>query len=112
MPSDAQRGALMDSIARRQGELCGRYTEQQTMKTEIAVEQRSRKEEWMSDWANEGRMQKLKGKLQSAWGNITDDDLQKARGDREQLIGTIKQKTGEAEEDIRRKLEEMDREDR
>jgi uncharacterized protein YjbJ (UPF0337 family) len=61
----------------------------------------------MSEW--EGRMQKLKGKVQSTWGSITDDDLVKAQGKKEQLVGTIKEKTGEAEDDIRRKLDEMDR---
>jgi uncharacterized protein YjbJ (UPF0337 family) len=66
----------------------------------------------MSDIANEGRLQKLKGKVQSAWGNITDDDYQKAKGDRDQLIGTIKEKTGETEEAIRRRLGEIEREDR
>ena len=66
----------------------------------------------MSDIANEGRMQKLKGKVQSAWGSITDDDYQKAKGDREQLIGTIKEKTGEAEDAIRRRIEEFERDER
>ena len=65
----------------------------------------------MSETANEGRAQKLKGKIQSAWGSITDDDYQKAKGDREQLIGTIKQKTGEAEEAIRRRFDDFDRDD-
>ena len=65
----------------------------------------------MSDIANEGRMQKLKGKVQSTWGSITDDDYQKSKGDREQLIGTIKEKTGEAEEAIRRRLDEFDKDE-
>jgi uncharacterized protein YjbJ (UPF0337 family) len=66
----------------------------------------------MSEMANEGRMQRLKGKVQSAWGNVTDDDYAKAKGDRNQLVGTIKEKTGEAEEDIRRRLDEFDKDDR
>jgi uncharacterized protein YjbJ (UPF0337 family) len=57
-------------------------------------------------------MQRLKGQIQSAWGNITDDDYHKAQGDREQLIGTIKQKTGEAEEAIRRRLDDFDRDEK
>jgi uncharacterized protein YjbJ (UPF0337 family) len=56
-------------------------------------------------------MQKLKGKVQSAWCSITDDDYQKAKGDRDQLIGTIKEKTGEAEDAIRRRLDEFERDD-
>jgi uncharacterized protein YjbJ (UPF0337 family) len=63
----------------------------------------------MSDLKNEGMMQKLKGKIQSIWGDITDDDVDRAQGDRNQLVGTIKQKTGEREEDIRRKLDDLDK---
>ena len=65
----------------------------------------------MSETANEGRIQKLKGKVQSTWRSVTDDDYQKAKGDREQLIGTIKEKTGEAEEEIRRRQDELGRDD-
>ena len=65
----------------------------------------------MSETANERRIQKLKGKVQSTWGSVTDDDYQKAKGDREQLIGTIKEKTGEAEEEIRRRQDELGRDD-
>ncbi len=65
----------------------------------------------MSETANEGRMQKLKGKIQSTWGDITDDEYHKAKGDREQLIGTVKQKTGQAEEAIRRQFDAFDKDD-
>jgi uncharacterized protein YjbJ (UPF0337 family) len=67
------------------------------------------KEDAMADLKNEGMMQKLKGKIQSIWGDITDDDVDRAQGDRNQLVGTIKQKTGEREEDIRRKLDDLDK---
>jgi uncharacterized protein YjbJ (UPF0337 family) len=62
----------------------------------------------MSDLVNEGRVQKLKGKVQGTWGSITDDDFERAKGDRNQLIGTIKEKTGRAEEEIRRILDQLD----
>ena len=65
----------------------------------------------MSEVKNEGRAQKLKGKVQSTWGSITDDDYAKAEGNREQLIGTIKEKTGQAEEEIRRRIDEIEKED-
>jgi uncharacterized protein YjbJ (UPF0337 family) len=67
------------------------------------------KEDAMAALKNEGMMQKLKGKIQSIWGDITDDDVDRAQGDRNQLVGTIKQKTGEREEDIRRKLDDLDK---
>jgi len=65
----------------------------------------------MADLKNEGRIQKLKGKVQSTWGSITDDDYDKAQGNRDQLVGVIKEKTGQAEEEIRRILDGLDKED-
>ena len=65
----------------------------------------------MSERANEGRMQRLKGKIQSTWGRITDDEYQQAEGNREQLVGKIKEKTGEAEEEIRHRLDEFDKDE-
>lgn len=65
----------------------------------------------MSETANEGRMQKLKGKVQAKWGDITDDDYNRAQGNRDQLVGAIKEKTGQAEEEIRRMLDDFDREE-
>lgn len=66
----------------------------------------------MAERTQEGRIQKLKGKVQSTWGDITDDDYDRAQGNRDQLIGTIKEKTGQAEEEIRRMLNDMDEEER
>ena len=65
----------------------------------------------MSERAEEGRAQRLKGKVQSAWGSLTDDEYKKAEGNREQLIGTIKEKTGETEEAIRRRLDGLEKDD-
>jgi uncharacterized protein YjbJ (UPF0337 family) len=62
----------------------------------------------MADLKTEGLLQKIRGKIRETWGNITDDDMDKARGNLDQLIGTIKQKTGESEESIRAKLNRMD----
>jgi uncharacterized protein YjbJ (UPF0337 family) len=53
-------------------------------------------------WA--GRWDQLKGKVKSIWGDLTDDELDKAQGDFQQLVGKIKEKTGETEEDIERRL--------
>jgi uncharacterized protein YjbJ (UPF0337 family) len=62
----------------------------------------------MADLKTEGLLQKIRGKIRETWGNITDDDMDKARGNLDQLIVTIKQKTGESEESIRAKLNRMD----
>ncbi|HUF15074.1 MAG TPA: CsbD family protein [Acidimicrobiia bacterium] len=52
----------------------------------------------------EGRWDQLKGKVRETWGDITDDDIDVAEGNYEQLVGHIKEKTGESQEEIERKL--------
>ncbi|MGH8949801.1 MAG: CsbD family protein [Acidimicrobiia bacterium] len=61
-----------------------------------------------SDLKWEGRWDQLKGKARQAWGNLTDDDLDVAEGNYEELIGRIKEKTGESAEEIRDRLEAAD----
>lgn len=52
----------------------------------------------------EGRWDQLKGKAKQIWGDLTDDDLDVAEGAFEELVGRIKEKTGETEEAIRERL--------
>ena len=49
----------------------------------------------------------VRGKIRSTWGDVTDDDVDRSKGDLESLIGTIKEKTGETTESIREKLSEL-----
>lgn len=43
----------------------------------------------------EGRWNEVKGKIQQRWGGLTDDELQRARGNANELVGVIQQRTGE-----------------
>lgn len=65
----------------------------------------------MADLRTEGRWDRIKGRVRSTWGDITDDDIDQARGNMENLLGRIKEKTGESAEEIRRKLDEWSREE-
>lgn len=47
-----------------------------------------------------GNWNEIKGKLQSKWGALTDDDLAVFNGNVEQLLGAIQRKTGAARESI------------
>ena len=55
----------------------------------------------------EGKLEQLKGKIRSTWGDLTDDDFEKVRGDMEQLIGRIKERSGESTDAIRDKLDKL-----
>ncbi len=52
-----------------------------------------------------GRWDQLKGKAKQTWGNLTDDDLDVAEGKFDEMVGRIKERTGESEENIRRRLD-------
>lgn len=55
----------------------------------------------------EGNWNEIKGKLHERWGELSNDDLQKARGSVDQLVGMIQKKTGEAREKVEQYLGEV-----
>lgn len=57
-----------------------------------------------------GAWKKFKGHLQEAWGALTDDNLDRYEGKRDQLVGHIQEKTGETREAIRERIDEMSQE--
>ena len=60
--------------------------------------------DWNSRLADEGRWQQARGRIRQTWGNMTDDDIDTARGSWDRLVGAIKEKTGEAADTIDDKL--------
>lgn len=52
----------------------------------------------------EGRWDQLKGRAKQTWGDLTDDDLDVAEGNYDEMVGRIKERTGESEEVIRERL--------
>ncbi len=51
--------------------------------------------------------QQLKGQIRKEWGNLTDNDIDKGKGDIQQLIGTISERSGTAKEKIEEKFDQM-----
>jgi uncharacterized protein YjbJ (UPF0337 family) len=54
----------------------------------------------------QGNWNEIKGKLRTKWGQLTNDDLQQAHGNVDQLIGLIQRKTGEARNSVEKFLED------
>ncbi len=54
-----------------------------------------------------GKWLEMRGDLQKAWGKLTDDDLEKTKGDMKAISGLIQQKYGEAQEKSSAKLSEI-----
>lgn len=53
----------------------------------------------------EGRWDQVKGMAKQRWGELTDDDLDVAEGNVEELIGKIKERTGKTREEIEAELD-------
>ncbi|MDZ5696711.1 CsbD family protein [Chelativorans sp. M5D2P16] len=56
-----------------------------------------------------GQWTQYKGKAKQQWGNLTDDDLDRAEGSRDQLAGRIQERYGVAKEEAERQVDEWSR---
>lgn len=54
----------------------------------------------------QGNWAQMKGHLKEAWGNVTDDDLQKLDGKKDQVSGLLQERYGWAKEETDKKLDE------
>ncbi len=61
-----------------------------------------------------GKWNEVKGNLRSWWGNLTDNDVEEIKGNRDRLIGKLQQRYGwsrmQAEQEVNRRMTEYDRE--
>jgi uncharacterized protein YjbJ (UPF0337 family) len=60
----------------------------------------------------EGKWKEMRGQVKGWWGKLTDDDLEKAAGKSDQLIGLLQQKYGytkeHAEAEFSRRVKEYE----
>jgi uncharacterized protein YjbJ (UPF0337 family) len=58
------------------------------------------------DWNRiEGNWKQFKGKIKEKWGDLTDDDLDRAAGNRDQLEGIIQERYGVAKDKVRQDVD-------
>jgi uncharacterized protein YjbJ (UPF0337 family) len=55
----------------------------------------------------EGHWTEFKGRLKERWGALTNDELDQAEGNMEQLVGVVQRRTGEAREAVEHFLEQI-----
>ncbi|ASP18783.1 general stress protein CsbD [Antarctobacter heliothermus] len=55
----------------------------------------------------EGKWTEIKGRLREAYGTLTDDELEEARGNREQLEGKLQQRLGKSKDEAREALDSI-----
>jgi uncharacterized protein YjbJ (UPF0337 family) len=58
----------------------------------------------------DGNWNQFKGRLREAWGSLTDDDIDRYKGRRDQLVGYVQEKTGEARENVDRTMNRLSEE--
>jgi len=55
----------------------------------------------------EGNWKQFTGKIQSKWGDLTNDECDQIAGDREQLEGKIQEKYGKTKEEAKKEVDEF-----
>ena len=53
----------------------------------------------------QGSWTQFKGQAREKWGELTDDEIQEARGEREQMMGLVQKKYGRAREEAEREVD-------
>jgi uncharacterized protein YjbJ (UPF0337 family) len=54
----------------------------------------------------EGNWKQFKGKVRSTWGNLTDDDVERMAGKRDELVGKIQERYGIAKDEAERQVDD------
>jgi len=62
----------------------------------------------MLNWDSvEGNWKQFTGKVKEQWGKLTDDDLKKVAGKREQLEGMLQERYGYGKEQAKKNVDEF-----
>lgn len=61
----------------------------------------------MNEHTIKGKWNQIKGDIRNLWGNLADEDIDRAGGNMTSLAGVIQEKYGHAKDDITRKLDEI-----
>ncbi|QDC09022.1 CsbD family protein [Oceanicola sp. D3] len=54
----------------------------------------------------QGNWKEWQGSAREKWGELTDNELQEAKGEREQLVGLVQQKYGYAREEAEKEVDD------
>jgi len=61
----------------------------------------------MNDDQAQGQWNQFTAKVKQNWGELTDDEVKKAEGNREELMARIQEKYGDSKESIAKKFNEI-----
>ena len=55
-----------------------------------------------------GEWKQVRGKVKEQWGKLTDDDLQRIEGKRDQLVGAVQKRYGIAKDEAERQVKKFE----
>jgi uncharacterized protein YjbJ (UPF0337 family) len=55
-----------------------------------------------------GEWKQFRGKVKEQWGKLTDDDLDRIEGKRDQLVGAVQKRYGVAKEEAEKQLRDFE----
>jgi uncharacterized protein YjbJ (UPF0337 family) len=55
-----------------------------------------------------GNWEQMKGKVKEKWGKLTDDDLDVIAGKKDQLVGRLRERYGQKQEEAEKALKEFE----
>jgi uncharacterized protein YjbJ (UPF0337 family) len=61
----------------------------------------------MNDDVFKGKWLQLKGQIKEKWGQLTDDELDQAAGQKDQIVGRIQERYGLAKDEATRQLDAL-----
>ena len=61
----------------------------------------------MNEDVMKGKWHQVKGEIKSRWGKLTNDDLDRAEGDAEKLIGRVQERYGYQREVAKREVDDF-----
>ncbi len=53
----------------------------------------------------EGKWKQLKGKIQKEWGKLTDDDLDRIKGQKNEFVGVMQERYGKNKDEAEREFD-------
>ena len=63
----------------------------------------------MNEQIMQGNWMQMKGKVREQWGKLTNDDLDRIAGKRDQLVGRLTELYGQGKEDIERQVAQFEK---
>lgn len=54
-----------------------------------------------------GKWKEVRGQARQKWGDLTDDDLDRAAGKRDELVGLVQQKYGRTKDEAEREVDDF-----